>query len=186
MARLQRCLSTMTEIWRSIPNYEDAYEVSTYGRVRSLARRCKGSNQPSRAVREKILKPHPWSGYPAVTLFRDGHRKRYKTAALVALAFIGERPYGLELCHNDSDRQNSRLENLRYDTRSGNFADKIQNGTRYWKAGRVTAALLTEDQVREIKRSAKIESGLSMARRFGVSQATISHIIVGRNWTHVI
>lgn len=39
---------------------------------------------------------------------------------LVTLCFLGPRPPGLEVCHNDGTRTNNDAGNLRYDTRQAN------------------------------------------------------------------
>lgn len=46
----------------------------------------------------------------------------------VLLAFVGERPEGLEACHNNGIPSDNRLENLRWDTRSSNRRDTILHG----------------------------------------------------------
>ena len=50
----------------------------------------------------------------------------------VALAFLGETPDGMEVCHNNGIKSDNRLENLRFDTRSKNMLDVIRH--RYEKA----------------------------------------------------
>lgn len=46
---------------------------------------------------------------------------------LILEAFKGPCPEGLECCHNDGDAGNNRLENLRWDTRESNLADKARH-----------------------------------------------------------
>lgn len=47
------------------------------------------------------------------------------------LAFVGPCPDGMEVCHNDGNPENNRVENLRYGTRSDNMRDKRKHGTCY-------------------------------------------------------
>jgi hypothetical protein len=42
---------------------------------------------------------------------------------IVADAWLGERPEGLDVCHKDAVRDNNRVDNLYYDTRSRNLKD---------------------------------------------------------------
>lgn len=71
---------------------------------------------------------------------KDGHvevRIAGKTVAvhvLVAAAFHGPRPEGLEVCHNDGNPQNNVASNLRYDTMSGNMLDRVKHGTHHYAA----------------------------------------------------
>lgn len=110
-----------TEEWRPAPGYKGCYEVSSLGRVRSLSR----PRHPGR-----ILKPQPGpSGYLRVHLSRDGVRRHRKIHVLVARAFLGERPPGLEVRHLDGNHANNVITNLTYGTRSENQLDRVRHGT---------------------------------------------------------
>jgi hypothetical protein len=123
----------MTEVqWRAIPNYEGFYEVSETGLVRSLPRVVPSPRPgqsttriPGRALNGSV----DGTGYLAVGLHRDGRRAVRKIHRLVLEAFVGPCPEGMEACHNDGDGLNNRLENLRWDTRSGNMRDRVLHGT---------------------------------------------------------
>lgn len=122
------------ERWLPIAGYEGLYEVSDLGRVRSLDRVTPFRNS-QRTLRGKVLKPQQ-SGrasgvrYLGVFLSKDGIVRQQKVHRLVALAFMPEgNQDGMEVCHNDGDPYNNRLENLRWDTRSGNHNDKHRHGT---------------------------------------------------------
>src|SRR5262245_56522562 len=43
---------------------------------------------------------------------------------LLLLVFVGLCPPGMEACHNDGNKANNILSNLRWDTRVGNIADR--------------------------------------------------------------
>ena len=117
---------THTEIWRPVVGHEGTYEVSDLGRVRSLPRTTVRSNGAPFTVRGRVLSPSTSNagGYPLVNL---GGRPRY-VHQIVAEAFIGPRPEGLEICHRDGDPTNNRPSNLRYDTSKANTADLIAHG----------------------------------------------------------
>ena len=91
------------EIWKSIPGYKD-YEVSNLGNVRSLKR-----------GKELVLKLGLSSGYPIVGLSKDGKIKSHKVHQLVAQAFLGHTPNGMEtiIDHRNGIKTDNRLENLR-------------------------------------------------------------------------
>ncbi len=65
---------------------------------------------------------------------------------VVMEAFVGPCPDGMEVCHGDGDPMNARLDNLRYDTRKANHADKKRHGTSN-SGSRHGNSKLTEDQV---------------------------------------
>lgn len=76
------------EIWKYIPDYEGLYQVSNYGRVKSVERKVRKSNGLLMLVREKICKPYSCRGYMYVTLSKDGNQPNKKVHRLVAEAFI--------------------------------------------------------------------------------------------------
>ena len=95
---------------------------------------------------------------------------------LVLLAFVGARPPGTEARHLDGDPTNNAPENLAWGTHQENFMDCVKHGTDT-RGVRNGAASLTQEQVDEIRGST--EMGRVLARKFNVSEATIS---VVRNW----
>ena len=118
------------EQWKPVYGYEGIYEVSSHGRVRSLDRTVTYSDGRVRRYKGKVLRATLSSGgYPCVSLYSQGKEKRRYVHSLVAEAFIGTRPKGMEVCHNDGDPANNRLDNLRYDTHSDNMLDSVRHGT---------------------------------------------------------
>ena len=121
----------MEEIWKDIPGYEGLYQVSNLGRVKSLPRvvlrRMKNGKVHPRRIHEKLLVPaRQYRGHQQVCLCKEGIENHQFVHRLVLLAFVGPCPEGMEVCHNDSDPTNNRLDNLRYDTRSGNKIDSVK------------------------------------------------------------
>lgn len=119
------------EHWKPVLSYEDCYEVSDQGRVRSLDRRVYAGRNATRLSRGRILTPglSPTTGRRLVNLCRDGHRLPRPVATLVAEAFLGARPDGLQVCHNNGCATDDRLVNLRWDTASANILDQTRHGT---------------------------------------------------------
>lgn len=107
------------ETWRAIPvpGYGENYEVSDLGGI------CN-------ARTSRVLKPSLDSyGYHIVTLRYSGRRRTFKIHRLVLLAFVGDPPPGSVTCHNNGDRVDNRLENLRYGTVTDNNRDTVRHGT---------------------------------------------------------
>jgi DNA-binding XRE family transcriptional regulator len=173
------------ESWRAIPGFE-GYEVSNLGRVRSFRRHGGRGRGLVRAPR--IKKTHvAATGYLCVTLQKpDGNRcSKYPVHTLVAAAFLGPRPDGMQVAHADGDKQNARLDNLRYATALENAEDKRRHGTDT-PGERNGMHKLTDDAVREVRRLRS--RGLSqreLAERFGVSRSAIQFVLNGQHWSHV-
>jgi len=171
----------MKETWESVVGYEGLYEISNYGDVKSLARfKCK---------KDRILKPGKDSdGYLQFTLRKNNKPKTFKVYKLVLEAFIGPCPPGMQRCHNDGNKENNFVENLRYDTQSGNMQDKNRHGTMSnQKGSKNNNSELNELRVRVIKRL--LEDGYltqrEIAKIFDVHFSTISEISRNKNWKHI-
>lgn len=118
------------EQWRPIAGYEDRYEVSNHGRVRSLDWWIYRDDTPN-PIRHhgRMLKPGVNShGYHLVTLSRGGKRDQRRVHRLVAEAFIGPPPPGLVVRHLDDMPSNNRVGNLAYGTVHENSIDAVENG----------------------------------------------------------
>lgn len=117
------------ETWKSIPGYEGRYEVSDEGRVRSLDRYVPCFTPPrTRFVKGQVLRPgRTTSGHLTVAL---GKGNSVWVHSLVARAFLGPRPDGMEVLHGDHNPANNVLCNLHYGTRSENLKMDYAVGTR--------------------------------------------------------
>lgn len=104
------------EIWKPIPG--STYEASSLGRIRS--------------PRGYVLKPcdHPL-GYHIVGVHMDGRMISKTVHSLVALAFHGPRPEGLDVAHGNCIKTDNRPSNLRYATRRENMRDSVIMGTTF-------------------------------------------------------
>lgn len=165
----------MNEIWKDIPGFEGCYQASTFGRIRSVDRAVRVKShgvEATRIAKGRILRPGKQdSGHLTVTLGRNYGSMPVHTA--VALTFIGPRPCGKDVCHNDGNPENNRLDNLRYDNRTDNILDVYRIGGRWRK--------LSLEEIREIRQLMDGgATGAEVARHFNVSQSTVSKIKLGR------
>ena len=120
------------ERWKPVNGYEGIYEVSSHGRVRSVDRIVTRSDGQVRSLKGKLLRtPLNQRGYQVVTLCIHGKCRVRTVHSLVAETFIGTRPEGMEVCHNDGNPTNNHVANLRYGTRSDNILDNVRHGTHY-------------------------------------------------------
>lgn len=170
----------MNEIWKWVVGYEDVYQISNQGRVRSVDRVTRGRRRES-----QILKPILRKGYPSVNLCKAGTRLACEIHSLVLEAFVGSRPKGHEACHfPDQNRANCRLDNLRWDTVKNNQADRIAHGTSQ-HGERNPRAKLRDIEVLFIRNSASTLSTSILSERFGIAPSTIRNIIQRRVWRHI-
>lgn len=171
------------EVWRQIAD-APIYDISSLGRVRNHDRHVKTSNGQTRFYRGGMISPaHNQHGHEKVLLIvAPGVKIMRYIHALVAAAFIGQRPIGHEIAHNDGNPRNNTVGNLRYATPKENNSDKIQHGTLLKRAGHPSAKL-TESDVADIRiRLAAKHRQKDIAADFCVTRATIGAIALGRSW----
>ena len=104
------------EIWRPVVGFEGLYEVSSYGRVKSLKRPYE-NNGGIQWTKERILSPgKDKDGYLQVNLHCNGKQHQRKIHRLVAQAFLPN-PDNLPMVnHKDEDKTNNRVDNLEWCT----------------------------------------------------------------------
>lgn len=125
----------MEEIWKDIKGYENLYQISSMGRVKSLSN--------SLTKKEKIRKLRTTSkGYELVKLNKNGSVKTYQVHRLVAEAFIPNSENKPHVDHINTNRSDNRVENLRWSTPKENVNNPLtiqkmktsQLGIKHWKA----------------------------------------------------
>lgn len=108
----------MKEVWKPVEGYEDLYQISNLGRVKSLKRRTKSGFYN----RIMMLKPSEHTdGYLQVVLYKNGQRKTYKVHRLVANAFLPRSENKTEVNHLDGVKKNNSVDNLSWCTRKENM-----------------------------------------------------------------
>lgn len=156
----------MLEEWRAVVGLEGRYEVSSFGRVRSL--QFRGNCGPA-----YMRTTSNYAGYYVVSLV---DRVQYRVHRLVLEAFVGACPEGMQGCHTDSDKSNNYLDNLRWDTPSGNARDR-----RSYVGDRNPNARTTTRQRDQIKERRLAGEPLAvLADEYGVSLSRVSQIARGR------
>ncbi len=106
----------MEEIWKPIPDF-DKYWVSNLGNVKSFKYKAPRILKPSTKRR---------GGYKLVILSKEGKCYPRHIHQLVSLAFIGPCPESMEVCHEDDTPSNNHVDNLRYDTHTGNYRNAMR------------------------------------------------------------
>ena len=124
------------EEWRDIIGYEGMYEVSNFGRVKSLRRKVRYKNS-FRTIKEKIMSPG-WGtgGYQFVRLSNDGVIKIFRVHILVWEHFGDGQRNGrlLQVDHKDNDKRNNNIDNLQLLTNRQNvskYHNKTERTSKY-------------------------------------------------------
>lgn len=115
----------MQEVWKDVFGYEGLYQVSSFGRVKSLERIDSNNHRWPERILKGIRTP---KGYLQVKLCKRGEVKSVSVHRLVATAFI-EKPnpkYNI-INHLDCDGTNNEVSNLEWTDYKGNmqYASKL-------------------------------------------------------------
>lgn len=157
-------MTGIKEEWRpvTIPGFEQYYEVSSEGRVRGVSRTIKASNRVLH-YGTRLLKQNPTpQGYPQVTLCNETKRSTRLVHRLVAEAFLGPIPPGMEVLHINGLHYDARLSNIRYGTHQENIMEAIEAGRHNrspdyepvdWKSYRAEAKRLLNQRLAELETS---------------------------------
>lgn len=111
------------EIWKDIEGYEGLYQVSNFGRVKSLNYNHTG--------KEKLLKQkNDIYGYTMCSLWKNRKRIYKKTHRLVAQAFLPNPNNFPQVNHKNEIKTDNRVENLewcsaKYNTNFGTHNQRV-------------------------------------------------------------
>jgi hypothetical protein len=112
----------MKEKWKVIEGFEN-YEVSNFGRVKSLKRK-----------KERILKfSLDTHGYYILSLYKENKAKTKQVSQLVAIAFLNHKPCGYDLVvdHIDNNPLNNNLDNLQVISNRDNLSKDKKGFSKY-------------------------------------------------------
>jgi hypothetical protein len=126
-------------------------------------------------------------GYVQCNLYRQGRVKNFLVHRLVARAFIGKIPLGLQVNHRNCEKTDNRVENLELVTGEQNRQHAREKGLVKPLHGSANPnAKLIEDDVRAIRRlRAEGVTARAVADLFGVTERLVYGIQHRRTWTHL-
>lgn len=172
--------------WREVPWSGGCYFVSNTGLVRSAPSR--GNKGKGRVMK---LAKDGRKGYMRVSCHCGGKKHTKSVHGMVAEAFIGPRPFGMEVNHKNGIKHDNRAENLEYVTGSENVLHSMHTLGRIKTRPRGEKhyyAKLCAQSVTEIR--AAFQSGgvtkTDLASRYGVTTQTIWQVVTGVTWRHLL
>lgn len=102
-----------TEVFKDIPNYEGIYQVSNFGKVKSLSRKIK-NNKGFYDSKELFLKAGlSKRNYYSVVLRKNNKSKTFRIHILIAMAFLNHKPNReFVVDHKSNKKEENFLDNL--------------------------------------------------------------------------
>lgn len=177
------------EVWKEIAGYEGWYSVSSMGRVRRDKKTThRHRNGPTSGYLRK-------DGYMNVFISNTtGVFKTYTVHKLVAEAFHGPRPRGMEVNHINGIKDDNRACNLEWVTPTGNqlHCSRVLMRRQGLKPTPQFGedhhhSRFTSEQILEIRRlyASGQHSQREIAKMFSSQQSYISEIVRRKVWPHL-
>lgn len=118
--------------FRDVKGFENDYEVSNYGHVRSKERILICKNGSKKFIPSKILsQADNGKGYKFINLWKNNKQHRYYIHRLVAETFIPNNDNLLEINHIDRNTSNNKVSNLEWCSRLTNERHKLKHISGY-------------------------------------------------------
>lgn len=196
-----------TEEWRPVVGWESFYEVSNFGRVRSLDRptswvqryRQVAGADPNDADRPLVQRTTIKKGRVLALRYSGPEKNRVSVMlwagkagltkmihALVLEAFVGPRPPGYVGNHKDGNPKNNCLANLEWCTHAQNIQHAVDRGLMHTRGEESRGHRWTTAQVIEMRRLQKQGwSGKAIAIHFQVRSDALRAILSRRSWKHI-
>ncbi len=177
------------EVWRNIADFVGFYQVSSYGRIKALARIIFKDNGRHVCLKTRIKKlAKGLHGHLSIALYKHSIVKTYYIHRLVLEAFVGSCPDGCEASHLDGNPKNNHHENLCWETHAENMQRTYEHGTS--SKGRTIPKLqgenngsskFTDEQVLEMHRMYLTgqHTLIEIAHKFGADMSYIADIVNG-------
>ena len=181
-----------TEVWKDIKDYEGHYQVSSIGRVKSLARLVESRKGVFGNKKELILKTAKnRKGYLCVKLCKVvddlSVSKKGIIHRLVANEFLENASNKPQVNHKNGIKDDNRVGNLEWSTASENVIHSLVNNLKIPQKGSEHGmSKLTEKDVLEIRAIGRTKTLKEVGNMYGVDMSLISLILLEKAWKHLL
>jgi len=181
-----------TEEWKDIQGYEGYYQVSSFGRIKSLARQH--INKPSKASKSGHIQSSKTKiircttsvlGYVRCNLCKQSKVTSIRVHIFVAKAFIKNPENKQQINHIKGIRTANHFTQLEWCTNQENSIHSVIIG--HTKVGEDShTSKITNETARTIK--LRLSNGIKpkyIIKELGVNRSTISNIQQKKAWKHI-
>lgn len=177
----------MQEQWKNIEGFEELYQVSSKGRIRSCNRKTIGKDNLLYSYIGKVMSfSIHGKGYMQIQLRKEGGVKTFKVHRLVAKAFIPNSLNLPQVNHLDGDKSNNNDWNLEWSTAKNNIIHSLVVLKKKRACGeKCFLSKLKKIDVLQIRKKVNSTSRKKLATQYNVSTKTIGHIVNQKTWKHL-
>lgn len=174
------------EIWKDISGYENKYQISNLGNVKSMEMKLRVKGGVLRTKKEKILKPMLGKrGYLVVNLWEDYIKKTATIHRLLMEHFVENPENKRCVNHINGIKTDNRLDNLEWATHTENNRHSWANGlNRSGNIGKTGYNSIRGIPVAQYSLDgtliAEFGSGMEAKRGTGVSDSDINSVCSGK------
>lgn len=183
IAWIRNLIIYKNELWKDIKGYEELYQISNYGRVKSYKMNIYGSLRTPKQNQK---------GYLQINISDKNHvTKTYQIHRLVAYAFIPNTDNKPQINHIDGNIKNNCVSNLEWCDAKYNMKHKfiLNPDVNSCICGEANGcSKLTAQEVSEIYNlawSSKLTQA-QIAEKYSISRSHVSTIKSGAVWKHVV
>jgi hypothetical protein len=164
-----------TEQWKDIPGYEDLYQASNLGRIKSYPKpnfKC-----------FRILKHKDSKGYSSLNMCKNKKVIALKVHRLIAITFIPNPENKPDVNHKKGIKKDNRVTELEWNTKLENNIHAYRTGLKKPKKSiDCNFSKLSENQIKQIKENKDNLNQRELGELYNVSQSNISNILNNKTW----
>jgi len=174
----KRLVKITDEEWRFIPNCDEKYMVSNYGRVKSfMLNKTEGH----------VMRPCKMGNFLALKISSNKVMVNWYIHVLVATVFIPKESDELtHVIHVDLNYKNNQVSNLQWVPKKQVFENVKVRNSRSNKRRKPSNTRLKESDVALLKSMIlRRITNVEIAKLFCISEMQVTRIKRGENWGHV-
>jgi len=180
-------MGIVEEVWMPVVGWENAYEVSNRGNVRSIDRLVNSKNNTKALRKGKMLKSKiDKYGYVIYSLISPRKKSYVGAHRLVAMAFITNKENKPTVNHIDGNKLNNNIGNLEWATWTENNRHARSTGLNISSKGeKHYQAKITEVKALEILTLSKTKTTKEISNQLNISPSIVGKIKRRETWKHL-